>query len=412
MKAFFNAVKRSPKLTALTAALVGAVVVPAALFAWGPSNRPTFTMANPADHVVFNSITDNPDMGDERNFVRIREAGVGNYGDVVNVQPGKEYEVEVFYHNNAATIYNDAQYNYAGIAQNVTARVEMPAEAKAGQQVHITGYVSASNATPQSVWDEAYLTSNQDVALRYVDGSAKVHTKGAINGQAVSNSLYTTGALLGFNAFDGKVPGCNDFEGWVVFRVKAAAPDFQITKEVSKDGGKTYSKDVTVNAGDTVNYRIQYKNTGSVNQENVVVKDQLPAGLSYVPGTSYLYNAVTNGQWSKVSDNVVTANGINIGTYAPNGNAYVSFKAKVTDADKLPKCGVNTLVNTATVETDNGGKSDTANIEVNKICKNVPNELPKTGIDNGLLSALGLGTLTAGIAYAVRSTRIRSLLRG
>lgn len=408
MNAFFNAVKRSPKLTALTAALAGAVVVPAALLAWGPE-RPTFTMANPANYVTFNSITNNPDQGDERNFVRIREAGAGNYGDEIQLQAGKEYEVSVFYHNNAATHLNDSG---VGVALNTAMRVQMPATVKAGEKANFVGYVSASNAKPQQVWDSAYGTASKDLALRYVANSAKVHTKGAINGQQIPETLYTTGAALGYNAFDGKVPGCNDFEGWVVYRVKAVAPEFTVEKTVSKVGANAFSKSISVNAGDELEYKIQYKNTGTVTQTNVVVKDQLPAGVTYVAGSTNVANGGTNGKWKQISDNnIVTKTGVNIGTYAPNSNAFVKFKAKVATLDGL-KCGVNTLVNTVTVDTANGSQSSTATVTVNKVCQGVPTELPETGIDNGVLTLGGLGALVAGITYAVRSTRIRSLLRG
>ena len=74
-------------LSLLTLLLAGSSV-----FAGGPANRPTFTSANPADHVVFNAITDNPVYGDERNFVLIREAGQGAYQNEIKLQPGKEYE--------------------------------------------------------------------------------------------------------------------------------------------------------------------------------------------------------------------------------------------------------------------------------------------------------------------------------
>ena len=413
MKAFFNAIKRSPKLAAFTAALVGVVVVPAALMAWGPASRPTFTMAQPADRVVFNSITDNVDQGDERNFVRIREAGVGNYGDEMQIQPGKEYEVSVFYHNNAATILNGPEYNYRGIAVGAKARVEMPDSAKANEKARITGYVSATNATPQEVWDEAWVTAKQDVALRYVSGSAKFHTKGAINGQSVPETLYTTGANLGFNAQDGKVPGCNDFEGWIVYRVKAVAPNFTVEKTVSKVDANAFAKSINVKAGDTVDYKIQYKNTGTVAQNDVVVKDKLPAGISYVANSTKVAKGSTGGKWVNISDNnVATTTGINIGNFAPNTNAYVGFKAKVTDESKLPVCGVNTLINTATVETDNGKKSDTADVVVTRICKDVPPELPQTGVEDGVITVSALAGLTAAIAYAVRSDRFRTLFRG
>ena len=76
-------------------------------------------------------------------------------------------------------------------------------------------------------------------------------------------------------------------------------------------------------------------------------------------------------------------------------------------------CGTNTVVNRATANTANGTKADTANVVVNKPC-NVPvpvPELPQTGPAEGILTIAGLAALTAGIAYAVRSNRVRNLLR-
>ncbi len=407
MKTFFAAIKQSPKLAGLTAVLVGAIVVPATLLAWGP-DRPTYTMADPADHVVFNSITDNPDQGDERNFVNVREAGVGTYGDDIQLKPGKEYEVSVFYHNNASSTLNDAEHDYAGIALNAMMRVQMPASVKAGQEARITGFVSADNAQPGQVWDEAYGQASQDMDLRYVQNSAKIHTNGAINGQTLPSSLLTTGALLGYDAFDGKLPGCNEYEGWVVFRFKTVAPDFSVDKVVSKVGSNTYSNSVQVKPGDKVEYQIEYKNTGSVNQEDVVIKDQLPDSVTYIPGSTHVANPGSNGEWVKLSSNKVVTSGINIGTYGPGSNAFVSFKATVVDAEKL-KCGLNTIVNKATVVTRDGEKSDNATVTVQRVCENVPSELPQTGIDQGVLAIVGLSTLTGGAVYAFRS---RDLLRG
>ena len=57
---------------------------------WGPE-RPTYTWQKPADHATMNSMTNNPAIGDERNFVRIRKVG-GNdkYTDNVVAEPGAE----------------------------------------------------------------------------------------------------------------------------------------------------------------------------------------------------------------------------------------------------------------------------------------------------------------------------------
>ena len=48
-------------------------------------------MAVPADHITFNSITDNPLVGDERAFLTGALPGAANYSDPVNgVKDGDE----------------------------------------------------------------------------------------------------------------------------------------------------------------------------------------------------------------------------------------------------------------------------------------------------------------------------------
>jgi uncharacterized repeat protein (TIGR01451 family)/LPXTG-motif cell wall-anchored protein len=369
MNKVIAAIKRMPKRSALLGAALVSVIVPAALFAWGP-DRPTFTYAHPAPYVTFNSITDNPSQGDERNFVQIKESGAANstYGENVNLQAGKDYDVFVYYHNNAASNLNDAAHNYKGIAKDAAMRVQMPASVKAGDKARITAFVGASNANPAQVWDEAYGTASSNFVLRYVPGSAKVHSNGAVNGKTMPDSLYTTGAPLGYDKLDGNLPGCNQYAGYVIFKVHVDKPDFQIQKTVSKDGENKYSEQVTALPGEKVQYKIFYQNTGTTQQNNVMIKDALPAGVSYVAGSTYISNTTTNNQWKATNDGITTT-GLNIGSYAGNGGgAYLKFTGKVTDNDKLEKCGINTLVNTATANTTNGSKSDTANVVVSKKC--------------------------------------------
>lgn len=444
MNKIFAAIKRSPKRAAGLMVVAAAVMIPAGLLAWGP-DRPTYTYANPANHVTFNSITDNPTYGDERNFVTIRDTNGGVFGHEVALQAGKEYEVQVFYHNNAASNFNDAAHDYKGVAQNAAMRVQMPGAVKAGEKARFTGVVSASNATPQSVWDEAYGSSASNVALRYVQGSAKVaSSNGAVNGQAMPDNLFTTGAPLGYDSLNGKLPGCNEYSGSVTFRFKVDKPDFSIDKTVSPVGKNAFAKSISAKAGEQVEYKIQYKNTGTTQQNNVTIKDTLPKGVSYVAGTTYAATSTSNGQYTKVSDNVTTS-GINLGSFAPNGNTYIKFTAKVTDMNSLEKCGLNTLVNKATAVTTNGSKDSTANVVVDKTCEGkitvcdlttkqtvtinekdfdaskysknyedcaeVPAELPETGINGGATLA-GAGIFTAALAYAFTNRRIRNLLIG
>ena len=373
MKKLFAALRSAPKRVATLAIIAAAIAVPASLYAWGP-DRPTYTMQDPADHVTFNSITDNAKYGDERNFVQIREAGTGTYGENINIQPGKEYEVFVYYHNNAATRLNSAENGYKGIAQNAKMRIQMPASVAAGQKARVTGVLSADNAQPQQVWDEAYgtSTSNDTMYLRYTQGSATIHNLGTTNGATMPDSLFGEGAPLGYNSLDGKLPGCNEYAGYVTFRFKAVQPNFEVSKQVSKAGANSYSENVTVNPGDSVNYKIQYKNTGTVKQDNVVINDVLPKGVTYVPGTTYYATGNSNGQWVKSTSDNVTKGGINIGTFSPGANAYVAFTAKVASNDELEKCGTNVLTNKAQAITENGTKEDTADVTTNKECKPQP----------------------------------------
>jgi uncharacterized repeat protein (TIGR01451 family)/LPXTG-motif cell wall-anchored protein len=451
MNKLFAAISRAPKRAGSLAIVAAAILVPAALFAWGP-DRPTFTFEHPAPYVTFNSITNNPTHGDERNFVQIKEATASNstYGKDVSLQPGKDYEIYVYYHNNAASNLNDAAHGYKGIAKNAFMRVQMPSTVNAGDKARISAFVGASNANPTQVWDEVYGTATGNFALSYVPGSATIHSNGAVNGKTLPNNLYTTGTPLGYDNLDGTLPGCNQFAGYVTFMVHVDQPNFVVQKTVSLAGQNNYSKQVTAATNGEVTYKIQYLNTGTTQQDNVIVKDQLPAGVSYVSGSTQVATSKTNGQWTPVSDNSVVDRGINIGSYVPNGNAYVKFNAKVVDNDKLATCGLNTLINTATAETPNGSKSDTANVVVTKNCttppteckpgipmgdsrcqvavtqekctvpgkeslpKNSPDckeatttpaELPHTGAGDGIMTAFGAGSMIAAAGYYVASRR-------
>ena len=223
------------RIGAFVAIVAAAIIVPATLYAWGP-DRPTYTIEQPADHVTFNSITNNPNIGDERNFVGIREATAPNvWHDDMQVERGKEYVVRMYVHNNAATNLNK-------VAENTTARITLPTTT--GTSVQVVGSVSASNASPQMVYDHATFKGSENFNIAYIPGTLKYENNvfGA-NGTALPESIFTSaGALLGYDKLDGKIPGCFEYAGYVSFKVKpqfAATPpsDFTVQKQVRKEGG-------------------------------------------------------------------------------------------------------------------------------------------------------------------------------
>ena len=367
----------SKRTYAVLAMAVATVVVPATLLAWGPSTRVTFTEANPASYVTFNSITDNKQYGNETNFVQVRNVTDNTqYSDDTTLTPGKEYEVFAYYHNNASSSLNASG---TGIATGAFMRTQMPSTVKAGEEARITSFVGAANAKHldkdgknlgNQVWDEAYgkNTTGGDIALSFVSGSAKITSKGAVNGKTLPDALWgNNGTLLGYDALDGKLPGCLEFSGYVTYRFKVNQPNFTVEKSVRKSGEGSYVDKVQAAAGATVDFRIEYKNTGTTPQA-VTIRDQLPAGLEYVAGSTYFANSNTGGQWKAAEHDTVTKQGLGIGSYTSGANAYVKFTAKVPAADKLA-CGVNKFVNTAAADTENGSKSDTATVEVTKECQ-------------------------------------------
>jgi hypothetical protein len=208
MSKFMSLIRRAPKrFSAVVAMVAAAVIIPAVVFAWGP-NRETFTIDNPSDHVQFNSITNNPNIGDERNFVGIREVGSSNvWHDNMNVQDGKEYFVRMYVHNNAASSLNL-------VAENVTAKFNLPTTT--GKSVQVNGFLSASNVGADKngnagayaeVYDHATFNSDKNFNLAYVGGSLKYENNVfGPNGTALPETIFTSaGAKLGYDKLDGKL---------------------------------------------------------------------------------------------------------------------------------------------------------------------------------------------------------------
>ena len=376
MRNIFTAMKNAPKRTsAVFMMIAAATIIPAALLAWGP-DRPTFTVNKPADRVTFNSITDNPNIGDERNFVGIREVGSSNiWYDKVEVKEGKEYFVRMYVHNNAATSLNASG---KGIAKDVKAIVNLPTTT--GKSIQVNGFINSSNASPKEVYDHATFTSSRNFNLAYTPNSLQYENNAGKF--SLPESIFTNaGAKLGYDKMNGELPGCFKYSGYVTFKVKpqiAQTTDFTLQKKVSKHGANNWVENYDAKPGEKVDFLLAYRNTGEVQHDNVTFSDKLPAGLSYVAGSTTWSNA--SKQNIKASDNI-TGVGINVGSYAPGANAYTIFSANVASNDKLPTCGTNKLVNLGKVNASNYSLEDDASVTVTKDCPKPPVKIEVCELD-------------------------------
>lgn len=405
--------------------LTGAIAVSA----WGPTRR-EFTMANPAGYVTFNSITDNSVEGNELYFVSSSpytgNAANNKWTDSTMVENGKEYVVRMYVHNNAAA-------NLKLVAQNVRAYIVLPTET--ATSIDVQGTIYSSNANPTRVWDHTTFKSanGEKFNLALVDGSARYYNTDqndnvrtfSLDGLNDSNDLFTDkGVSLGYDSMNGEIPGCMEYSGYVTFRVKAQfapKPGTTVTKEVQVDGAEAWSTAVTAKAGEKVNYRIHFKNSGEIAMKNVLLREVLTTGMTYVKGSTELYNTL-NPNGVVMGDSIMTENGLNIYDYAPNGDAWVYFSAIVEDWVG-ERCSNSILP--AVVQANGGyGTVDAeANVAViGKECKeeptkpvdpvdpvkpsdpgkDTPSTLPKTGPGAVVGGIVGAGSLvTAGTYYVL-----------
>lgn len=318
---------------------VVALAIPAS--AWGPE-RTTYTNDAPADYATFNSITNNAAVGDERNFVRVREAGTDQtFQDEIEVVPGKEYEVYIYYHNNAASNTNQSGL---GMATNTKVSSAYPTLLNPNERGMVSGIITWSYVTPQApndakegkVWDEAYLTTQSDnVVLRYKTGTAIIHNDGAANGSVLPAALFTEGGTpIGYNKLEGNLPGCAEYSGHITYTLIAEKTTSDLDKQVSLDG-ENWSENVSAHPGQIVTYKVTFKNSGNTELANVIFKDTHDEGLSLHSGSTKIFDV--NNVDGKTIDDILDISGYSFGNVAPGALVQIIYQARIADDTNL--CG-------------------------------------------------------------------------
>ncbi|NBJ02653.1 DUF11 domain-containing protein [Lachnospiraceae bacterium] len=348
--------------------------------------------------ITFNSISDGA-IGHEFNFTGARVDDGNDLGpdnkwlDDIVAEDGQTYVVRLYAHNNS-NLSGDINHQTwrqdgKGVAENT--KVAFSLDQGSADKLSIHGIVSSSNATPTEYYDDVRFTSKdgRKFHFEYVYGSALLENKGIASknnpnkpegyvgrsGYPLSDDIVKAksgGTLIGFDALDGKVPGCYDFDNYVSIKVKTVydPSSFTLNKTVRIAGttGYNWRDNLDAKIGDEVEYQIFYTNTSEQNQYNVMIRDSLPANLEYVEGSTRLWNASMDGYTN--DDDTITTTGVNIGNYGPGANAYVRFRAKIVDENLTD--GSNTLVNWAkgTVNYGTGSEmvlQDFANVTIQKL---------------------------------------------
>ncbi len=391
--------------------------------AWGPE-RDTYTNSNHARQAVFNSIIDDATVGDERDFVRIVEIDSGGQKDDyavsnLKIRPGYDYEVYIYYHNNAGATYNNVEENYKGVAKNVRLSATFPQSLKAGENGDVVATISADRTLVEKVWDEITISADEDVILAYVSDSAVINNLGQASGTVLSaDDLFSgNGALLGYNTLNGIIYGGVEYAGCVVFQIrvtKAVEPSstFEMDKKISKDGGETWLDNIEMEPGTEAQFKITFKNTGT-SAQTVTAFDTLEdgQGMEYIIGSTRIK---MNGAERIIHDENgggLFSDGIEIGEVQSGETVEISYKVKLDETATF-ECGKTVLYNLASltarvVGNDGVGVAtshDKVRIEVvrdSDVC--LPAELPNTGPAELVLAGVVVAGLIVGVFYYINS---------
>lgn len=324
------------------------------------------------DNIVFNSISDGV-IGDERNFVAAR-INDGNHGkdnvwnaNDITVEHGKEYIIRLYVHNNSPK-------GEQRISENTRVGISIPQVS--ATEVQVNGHIYSDNSVYNDYYDYVNFKADVPFHLEYVPGSALLENNGVgkdggfkLSDNIVYKAASEHGVPISYygsktdGTLDGKIPGCYGYASYVTVKVKVVYDTvYTMTQQVRLVGSKDWSDSVDAKVGDKVEFWIQYCNTSSENQMNVMIRDVLPQSLRLVAGTTKLWNENLNGA---VEDNdTIATTGINIGHYGPNANAHVRFQAEVVE-DGLVK-GHNTLGNWAQASAAGVNMQNATTVKVNK----------------------------------------------
>ena len=259
--------------------------------------------------------------------------GAKSFTSSTSATYNQQVEIEVSYDNTEAA-------GSGKTANNLRVKINIPTTAGATQKVTTT--TSADNSNTLTGTSTISL-DNASEYLEYIPGSASWEHETSANSTQTTTTAISDSVVTGSNGL--VLENENPCQGGVVtVHALVVMPGVSVTKQSElASQSNQWSANNTAQPGDTMKYMITYKNTGNTGESNVIIRDLLPKGLTYVPGSTMLYDTSYPNGIAVPNDDIVQG-GENIGGYVDGGNAYVVFQAKIADASQL-SCGENTITN-------------------------------------------------------------------
>ena len=177
-----------------------------------PAKRAVFACAREPSCIgpsypVFNSYTDAPRYGDERDFLNVRPArsSTSTFFNALNVTRGEHVLLRVYYDNDGDP-RAEPRPGYSS-ARDVHAMIVLPYAR--GRHLTVAGSITAANTIPRTVGDTVMLRGSAPFNLVYVPGTARLWNRAHPHGLRLPNALFAgTGAELGYAVLNGTITGC------------------------------------------------------------------------------------------------------------------------------------------------------------------------------------------------------------
>jgi uncharacterized repeat protein (TIGR01451 family) len=321
-------------------------------------------------------------------------AGDTQYVKSVNAKVDDVVKVEVYIHNTELP-------NSGRVANNVRANIVIPTTAGTVQTIHST--VSADNSN--TVSDTATVNLSLATAnLDYIPGSATwTHNVGSNTNLVYQTDKIGDAVVSGGEVLGNEAP-CYNYESYVTVLVRVKASVVGITKTVKVVGSSApYAATNSANPGDTLEYALVVKNYGNTVLKSVVVGDNLPPYMTYVPGSTLLVDSNTGANGKKLVDGITTG-GVYTDDLAVGGSETVFLKTTIA---KTISCGTHALQNVGIVKPS--GVTQVYNVattNLNVACTPVTPTTPVTPgtplPDTGAGALAGVGGIGS-LAYAGRA---------
>lgn len=322
----------------------------------GPS-RVMYSSPDDIAGVVLNSLNNYSDMN-EAEFVGIRADAESGYKREMLIEPGCDYEVRIFYHNDA----NEDSFESNG----TKVRAYYSKSVDIGSEGIISAALASENAETPLIWDGIRLSSSEALPLSYKIASAKIQNRWKSNGHILPQTFFSEdGVFIGADELNGVLPAgdmgqvtfiihaggkkkdnsisfsskaksrpanANDERAYDVKPAQTASCDSSGKKRkrsrvsvriTGSAGNGEYGKQVVADIGEEIQVKIDFTNSAS--QQDIKISVNIPTVCEYVVGSTHL--GLSDGSRRKQDDSWIN-NGLLLQNFAGDGEGEIQFRLR------------------------------------------------------------------------------------